>query len=460
MPLRWPAHGESLPTDRRIRSVIPASFTPLADPSQFDTSHSPPYTTVRLPDHPTIAARAGLPAPPGIPVLPQPAADAERRARIRLAQLHLYVDNHLTDKYLAPPLAVMAAVLLTRWLPTWQAVVFGAVELAVIAGYITCYHRFRAANVTPAEERRWARRIGMAHGAHMLVWSSVVVWGWVPTDFSSLIFTMLIHLGLISLTAAMSNPHRDLLLMDMAIPFVALLLPPLFSDGAFSLGLALLGLFYSTLMLWVALKIHQTTAEATELRLRNEELIARLEHQAARDPLTGVASRSHLLATGHAEIRRASRHGHPLALLMLDIDHFKAINDSCGHLAGDRVIQAIAQACVPALRSGDCLGRLGGEEFAVVLPDTDLAAALAVAERLRETVASLQLHHEERRLALTVSIGVALLESPGEALSHLLHRADTAMYRAKAEGRNCVKAAPPSGMARPACPVGAQAVMP
>ncbi|MCM5681086.1 GGDEF domain-containing protein [Schlegelella sp. S2-27] len=366
--------------------------------------------------------------------------DPDRSARIRLAQLHLYVDNHINDQFLAPALTVVAAALLTRWLPVERVTIWAVVELAIIAIYITCYRRFRAAKVQVADERVWRRRIAWAHGAHMLSWSSIIVWGWVPGDAGNLMFTMMIHLGLVSLTAAMSNPHRRLLMSDMSIPIVALLAPPLLSAGGFNAGLALLGVFYCMLMLCVAFKIHGTTAEAIELRLRNEELISKLEHQARLDGLTGVANRSHLLATGNAEIRRASRFGHAMALLMLDIDHFKEINDTHGHLVGDRVLKAVSDACALAVRHCDCLGRLGGEEFAVILPETDLPSALAAAERLRETVAALQLHHREFPLKTTVSIGVAMLQAPGEPLAQLLHRADVAMYRAKNSGRNRVEA--------------------
>lgn len=369
--------------------------------------------------------------------------------RIHLAQLHLYVDNHLNDTYLAPPLTIVTAALLTVWVPAWQAVLWAVIELAVIVNYIGCYRRFRAASPEPHDEPLWARRIARAHGAHILSWSSIVVWAWQPGDFNSLVFTMTIHLGLISLTASMSTPHRRLLMSDMSIPVLALIGPPLVGASAVTFGLAALGIFYSLLMLWVARRMHDTTGAALELRQQNEALIASLERQAKLDTLTGVANRRHFLETGNAEIRRASRFEHAMALLMLDIDHFKLINDTCGHLVGDRVIKAVADAAAAQLRHCDCLGRLGGEEFAVVLPETELTAALAAAERLRETIAALQLSHGGQPLPVTVSIGVTVLEAAGEPLSSLLHRADTAMYRAKNAGRNRVEVGrgPPARMA-------------
>jgi diguanylate cyclase (GGDEF)-like protein len=369
---------------------------------------------------------------------------------IRLAQLHLYVDNHIHDRFLAPVLTVLTAALLTRWVSPWLAGGWAMAELVIIAVYIRCYRRFRASGALPADEPRWRRRIAWAHGAHMVSWSSVILWGWVPGDFGSLMFTMMIHLGLISLTATMSNPHLELLLSDMAVPAGALLLPPLLGGSAFNLGLMFVGLFYTVLQMVVALKIHRTTAQALTLKACNEELIGQLEQQATLDALTGVAGRRHLLERAKAEIARAARFRHPMALVMLDIDHFKRINDTWGHLAGDRVIQAVAGACAEVLGSGDCLGRLGGEEFALVLPEAGVEAAQGTAQRLREIVMGLHLEIEGQPLQVTVSIGVAMLEQPDEPLSQLLHRADQAMYRAKQHGRNRVEL----GQSRPPWPSG------
>jgi diguanylate cyclase (GGDEF)-like protein len=355
-----------------------------------------------------------------------------------LSQLGLYVDNHIHDKYLAPLLTVVTAALLTTWVAPWKAVLWAAVELVVIVIYIGVYTRFRRGNPQPADEGLWARRIALAHGAHMVSWSSIIVWGWAPGNFSSLMFTMLIHVGLISLTVAMSNPHRRLLLGDLLPPAVALLAPPLLGDGFFNLGLTALGLLFIALMLMVGLKIHASTTEALDLRERNAELIRELERQVTRDPLTGLSNRRHFMAMAQAELQRAARYRHPLALLMIDIDHFKPINDTHGHLAGDEVLKAVAEACAHAVRSQDCLARLGGEEFAVLMPETGLHQAQSAAERLREAVARLRCELPGGAVAPTVSIGVAMCAGSAETLSSLMRRADHAMYSAKGQGRNRV----------------------
>jgi diguanylate cyclase (GGDEF)-like protein len=125
---------------------------------------------------------------------------------------------------------------------------------------------------------------------------------------------------------------------------------------------------------------------------------------------------------------------------MLDIDHFKRINDTFGHPVGDEAIKAMATTCAEAIRTIDHLGRLGGEEFAVILPDTDLAAALLVAERIRAAVAAIAIPAETANVIFTTSIGVAEQTPSDSSVESLLSRADAALYAAKNGGRNKVVA--------------------
>lgn len=362
----------------------------------------------------------------------------ERRASIRLRQLRLYVDNHMHDRYLAPPLAIVVAFLLTQWVPVWQAVLWLAIELVVVATYIAVYRSFLRSNPEPRDEPIWANRIALAHGAHMFMWSSIVVWAATPDDPNSVMFGMLIHVGLISLTTVMGSPHRRLLLTDMSIPALALFIPPLLGATLFNVGLGLLGLFFVILMLQVGLRINANTSEALDLRERNEELIRELKQLATRDPLTGISNRRHFIDTGTSLLEEAEHTAKPLSLLIIDIDHFKPINDEYGHLAGDEVLQAVVSACKLELRDRDLFGRLGGEEFAVILPHTPLPDATAVAERLRTQVGQMTFRVKDRPLPITVSIGVTLRQAGELKLPLLLARADHAMYAAKTAGRNRV----------------------
>lgn len=168
------------------------------------------------------------------------------------------------------------------------------------------------------------------------------------------------------------------------------------------------------------------------------ELRAELERMATHDPLTGAANRRLFMEQFERELERARRSGRPLALLMMDIDHFKRTNDTYGHAAGDRVLQEFVRRCQAVLRPPDVLGRLGGEEFAVMLPDTSAAQAKAIAERLRRETDSLPFGVPGHGgLTVTVSIG-ALVAQPGEDADTLLARADAALYSAKGHGRNRV----------------------
>lgn len=377
----------------------------------------------------------------------------DSRMGIRLAQLHLYVDIHLHDRYLAPPLALIAAALLTNWVPVTWAALWAVIELAIVANYIRVYRAFKRADVQPRDERRWANRIAVAHGAHMLAWSSLVFWAWQQGNFSSLIFIMMIHMGLIALTAAMSNAHLRLLTLDMIFPVLAFLGLPLVDPSWFNVGLSLLGGCFTALMIQVGRQINAYTTEALQLRQRNEALIAELESQAFRDSLTGIVNRRYFLATAERHLLAARQHANPLALLIIDLDHFKQINDQYGHLAGDEVLVAVVDACVHHLRSGDCLGRLGGEEFALLLPDATWSEAMETAERLRRATETLAVAVGDNVVHPTVSIGVALLATTDGSLSSLMHRADLAMYSAKMQGRNRVVGDDqPSAPLAPACP--------
>jgi diguanylate cyclase (GGDEF)-like protein len=169
----------------------------------------------------------------------------------------------------------------------------------------------------------------------------------------------------------------------------------------------------------------------------NDRLHQELLRQAMLDPLTGISNRRALDESSAGAIAIARRHARDLAVLLVDADHFKQINDRHGHGAGDAALRALVAALQATLRPGDLLGRLGGEEFIVILPETDEARAHAAAERLRDAVASVEFSIQHEQLPLRVSIGIALLE-PDDDLVTLLRRADQAMYVAKRSGRNCV----------------------
>lgn len=171
----------------------------------------------------------------------------------------------------------------------------------------------------------------------------------------------------------------------------------------------------------------------------NMHLRQKLEHEATTDALTGLCNRREFESLAHRELSRANRQGAPLSLLMMDIDKFKSINDTHGHDVGDAVLKTIAGACAPHLREVDVLARIGGEEFAVLLPDTTIDGATHVAERIREALGRESVPAGDgKTLSFTVSVGVAQHDGESEELPALIKRADQALYRAKECGRNRV----------------------
>lgn len=187
-------------------------------------------------------------------------------------------------------------------------------------------------------------------------------------------------------------------------------------------------------------RLEQRVRVATEeLRRQKEEA----ERQARVDLLTGLGTRRAFTEAAQAEVLRAHRYGEPLALLMFDLDHFKAINDTFGHAVGDAVLAGFGRDLAAGLREVDVMARLGGEEFVALLPRCDPASAEAAAERVRQLAEQRQLQQHGRTIRVTVSVGVALLHPHDADWEALLARADRALYEAKRHGRNRVVVAPP-----------------
>jgi len=189
----------------------------------------------------------------------------------------------------------------------------------------------------------------------------------------------------------------------------------------------------------VAERTQQLAITAETLRLANAEL-DRLAHH---DPLTGLGNRRRFLQMADELIALARRHGRPCSVLMVDLDHFKRINDTHGHAAGDETLRAAARCLVGALREIDIVARFGGEEMAAFLPETDLADACLAADRFRQALENLDIQYEDKLIHVTASIGVASWVETESAIEPALERADIALYRVKNSGRNGVAAEPP-----------------
>lgn len=177
--------------------------------------------------------------------------------------------------------------------------------------------------------------------------------------------------------------------------------------------------------------------DVTRARRRERDLV----QLATRDSLTGLANRGYFIEQANNELKRAERYNDPLTVVMADIDHFKQVNDTHGHDVGDLALKHVADVLVASARAIDIVGRLGGEEFALVLPRANLQPALEMCERLRHRIASTPVPWPSGNLRVTISMGLAAVTDDRESLDQLLKLADNALYAAKRGGRNRVEAA-------------------
>ncbi len=172
--------------------------------------------------------------------------------------------------------------------------------------------------------------------------------------------------------------------------------------------------------------------------LQNANLLTEVGRLAVTDELTGIFNRRHFFEMAEKQFSLAQRNGHPLSALIVDLDHFKQFNDNYGHVVGDQVLRETANLMSAALRESDIIGRYGGEEFSIILPDTHTKAAVYVAERLISQVSDTLIETEAGKLSIQLSIGVGSMSKETPTLHTLIVRADQAMYLAKSAGRNCV----------------------
>ena len=201
------------------------------------------------------------------------------------------------------------------------------------------------------------------------------------------------------------------------------------------------GIASAALVLVAILQVRRSNTHRAELSAANatlSDLNERLEHEASTDTLTLCANRRRFIEVLEVELARAKRHGNALSLLVADIDHFKRVNDVYGHAAGDLALRHFAAIAARSIRSEDLLARLGGEECVVLLPETDQASALVLADRIRAAIEATPLALPAGRIAMTVSIGVGTLNVNEGTPESLLQCADKALYMAKEDGRNRV----------------------
>ncbi len=189
---------------------------------------------------------------------------------------------------------------------------------------------------------------------------------------------------------------------------------------------------------WRDIMDNKTDDELVKLVKRLNEAQTHLRHMAVTDELTGLRNRRYIVERLEEEFQRSKRNGRPLGLIMLDIDHFKQINDAHGHIFGDVVLRVIASRIRSTLRKHDLVGRVGGEEFLVVCPDSSLDDTVVVAERIRNRIDKEEIGDGVDQVQVALSAGVTMLTAGDDSADKVFSRADTALYKAKEEGRNRV----------------------
>jgi diguanylate cyclase (GGDEF)-like protein/PAS domain S-box-containing protein len=196
-------------------------------------------------------------------------------------------------------------------------------------------------------------------------------------------------------------------------------------------------------------RLEETNRQLQEQLQENVALHALLTEQTLRDPLTGLHNRRYLEETLPRELSRAKRVGYPMALIMVDLDHFKRVNDTYGHPTGDAVLRAMASILLHGAREGDIICRFGGEEFLVALPNMTIERAQTRAKAWQTALGSASIQHGAFSVQITLSAGISAFPDNGADVETLLHRADEALYRAKANGRNRVEFDAPQPLPAP-----------
>lgn len=320
--------------------------------------------------------------------------------------------------------------LIQPWLITLGLI--GVVRLSLF----WAYYRSAPENRTPA---RW-------EGVY---WVTLVfvsaVWGFgacllmSSSDLLSQVITLFFVIGMAGSAISAYSAYRSMTLAAVGLVLLPTALWLLFQPGTEQRLLGITSLAFSAFVVRATRELSE--ALLSLLRLRRElEIEHRIASQAARtDELTGLNNLRAFKEQADTMFAYARRYDVPLCALLLDIDHFKRINDTYGHVVGDRVLQAVAQRLKSSLREADVCGRLGGEEFAVLLAGTDMPEALQIAEKLRAAVQAIVVPMNGDALHVTISVGVAKADMACLDTAALLAQADAAMYQAKSSGRNRVE---------------------
>lgn len=254
-------------------------------------------------------------------------------------------------------------------------------------------------------------------------------------DLLSQALVMLFTVGMSVAAVSCYSAYRHMTLVSMALVLLPCSVWLLFQPSTMQAGMAISALIFACFVISATRTLSEALEQAFRLTREMERAHSISNYAAQTDDLTGLKNRRAFFEGAQELFSQCRRGQRPLCALMLDMDHFKQINDTFGHQAGDRVLQQIGRVIAASFRASDLHGRMGGEEFAVLLPDTRPEVAMAIAEQVVQAIAIMKSEPVHR---MTASVGLAFSEVGDKDLYHLMNRADQALYLAKAQGRNQV----------------------
>ena len=295
-----------------------------------------------------------------------------------------------------------------------------------------CYFRSAEAQRTP---QRWERSYWATLALSAFIWGAGALAVMPADDLLAQALVMLFAVGMSVSAVSCYSAYRHMTVMSVLLVLLPCTLWLLFQASQIQVGMALAALVFASFVVRATHKLSDALVKAYTLTHEMERAHSISTYAAQTDELTGLKNRRAFFEHAQQLFAYCQRQRMPLCAVMLDMDHFKLINDTYGHQAGDEVLRQIGQVISTSFRAADIHGRLGGEEFAVLLPDTTLTVAQAIARDVLHTIAGLQPAPVQR---ITASLGVAEVDSTALDLHKLINKADKALYLAKAQGRNQV----------------------
>ena len=388
--------------------------------------------------------------------------------RVQAAQSRVFVERLYASALVSPLGILLVAGLIYRVAggapaATWTGFM-AVVELLVVI-LRNCHQRALSHG---QNERVWVQALMTVTGVLGLAWGASVWFLWPKAQLPVQVANLCVLAGVSGITMVVLSPLRwagwlfSLGMMVPALLHVVLTGNPFGLEmGVGWLVMVLVQAHYARelrrelsqqldaserngalagLLSQAGAKLQQVNAQMAVKNAELEQAMEKLNRLVTTDQLTGAYTRRYVFEQMERKASAKARHGTPLSVIMLDLDHFKSVNDRYGHPVGDRALKAVALAVMGQLRDGDILARIGGEEFLVLLPMTDQPAATQLAERLRQTLAATTITAGDEKIALPASFGVAELQD-GEDIGAWFQRLDATLYKAKSQGRNALVAA-------------------